>query len=115
MSVVEDYLNTQPDDVRIVLQHVRDSVIEACPSATEVITYGMPGYKYKNKYLIAFLKFKDHYSIFPGAGAIERFASELEAYKISKGTIQFTEHSPLSNSLINKIIVSRMQDIDKTS
>lgn len=69
MSVVDDYLNGSSPQ-KEALQRVCRIIRQATPTAEEVITYGMPGFKYQKKYLIAFAGFKDHMSIFPGARAI---------------------------------------------
>ncbi len=111
MGVVSDYLQTTSEPQKTTLVHISEVIRADCPDATEVITYGMPGYKYKGKYLIAFSAFKDHLSIFPGSGAIEAYAQELAKFKTSKGTIQFSPESPLSDELLKKIIAHRINDI----
>lgn len=114
MSVVSDYLQTTSEPQKTALARVSEVIKATCPDAAEVITYGMPGYKYKGKYLIAFSAFKDHLSVFPGSGAIETYTQELSKFKTSKGTIQFTPESPLSDELLKKIIANRMNDIDSS-
>lgn len=80
-------------------------VHELCPDAEEVKTYGMPGFKYKGKYLLSFAAFKDHLSLFPGAEAPAQLEEKLTAYRRSKGTIQFTLEQPLPDDLLREIIL----------
>ena len=44
---VEEYLNAQPADFKLVLEKLRAQIKAAAPKAEESISYGMPAYKYK--------------------------------------------------------------------
>lgn len=112
MSVIDTYLNTVAAPERSELQKIRNTVLQVVPEAKEVITYGMPGFKYQGKYLISFAAFKDHLSIFPGSEAVAEFESRLGEYKLSKGTIQFSLEKPLPDKLLRGIIESCKQAID---
>lgn len=114
MSVIDEYLKDVPATQRAELERVRDIIKKTAPDAEEVITYGMPGFKYQKKYLIAFSAFKNHMSVFPGSGAIEDLQDKLEAYKTSKGTLQFTAEHTLPESLIRSLVTNRMKAIDKS-
>ncbi|HSW79963.1 MAG TPA: DUF1801 domain-containing protein [Candidatus Saccharimonadales bacterium] len=112
MTVIDTYLKTISEADAAELERIRDIVHEVVPEATEVITYGMPGFKYKGKYLVAFNSFKDHLSIFPGAKPTAVLSDKLGEYKLSKGTIQFTLEKPLPDSLIKEMIDVRVAEID---
>ena len=111
MKVVDEYIARLNEPQRLALAHVCQIIQQTAPGAEAVITYGMPGFKYKGKYLISFGTFKDHMSIFPGADAIEAHKESLNNFKISKGTIQFTGEHHLPDSLLVSIIEHRMRDI----
>ncbi len=113
MSVIDDYLEEISEPQKSELQRIRRVILQAVPDAEEVMTYGMPGFKYKGKYLISFANFKDHMSIFPGSAPIEHYKNQLKNYKISKGTIQFTLENPISDTLLTKIIKSSSNEINK--
>ena len=70
MSVVDDYLKNLPEPQKAELERIRKIVKQTVPEAEEVISYGVPGFKYKGKYLITFAAFKDHLSLFPGSAPI---------------------------------------------
>lgn len=114
MSAIDDLLQKTPEAQHAALQKIRESIHVQVPEAEEVMTYGMPGFKYKGKYLIAFAAFKDHMSIFPGAEVTTLFKSELAGYKTSKGTIQFSVDKPLPPELLQKIITHCVERIDAT-
>ncbi len=106
MSVIDDYLAPLDDPQKAELERVRGFITRIVPDAKEVLTYGMPGFKYRGKYLISFAAFKDHLSVFPGSGPIEELKDELKTYTTSKGTIQFTLEHRLSDELLTKIITA---------
>ncbi len=114
MSVIDDYLKDYSQPEREALERVRTIVKEAAPEAEEVITYGMPGFKYKKKYLIAFAPFKDHLSIFPGANPTEMMKGKLDGFTLSKGTIQFTLDKPIPKEIIKQLLQIRIKDIETT-
>src|SRR5579863_6078128 len=104
MSVIDDYLDKVNDPEKAELKKIRSIVKKIVPEAQEVITYGMPGYNYKGKYLLAFCVFKDHLGLFPTSGPIESLKDKLTDFKTSKGGIQFTPFKPLPESLVKDII-----------
>ena len=112
MSVIDEYLQNVNEPQKSELQRIRQLIKETLPDIEEVISYAMPGFKYKGKYLVTFAAFKDHMSIFPGAEAIEVLGPKLAGYKISKGTVQFTIEKPLPDSVIKEMVLIRKADID---
>lgn len=106
-SLVNAYLeNVDREDFRKALQRLREVIREEAPEAEEVISYGMPGYKYKG-YLVGFAAFKGHCSFFPGGTALD-FADRLKDFKISKGTIQFSPDHPIPEPLVREIVRARV-------
>lgn len=113
MTVIDDYLQKVEPAQREALERVRRICMEVVPDAEDTIGYGMPVLKYKGKYLIGFCQFKNHMSVFPGAGALETMHAKLDGYITSKGTIQFTLEKPLSEAIITEMIKLRYDDIVK--
>lgn len=113
MSAVDDYLDKVGPVQRAELERVRATIKKVAPEAEEVITYAMPGFKYKGKYLIAYAPFKDHLSVFPGAGAVESLKDELDGFTVSKGTVQFTLEKPLPDAMLTKLVEARIHEISK--
>jgi uncharacterized protein YdhG (YjbR/CyaY superfamily) len=112
MKKIDDHLATLSQPERDALQRIRNIVNQHVPDAQEVISYGMPAFRYKTKYLIAYQAFKDHMSIFPGSQAIVAFEDQLGAHKISKGTVQFTTDNQLPESLLLGMVRQRISEID---
>ena len=105
MSEIDSYLTkTATDSQREKLEHVRALVKEWVPDAEETIGYGIPVLKLNGKYLIGFAAFKNHMSIFPGAAPVADLEEKLAGFKLSKGTIQFTEDNLIPDALLKEIV-----------
>ena len=113
MSKIDEYLKHVTPSQRTELERVRTIIKQAVPDAEETIGYGIPTFKYKGKNLIHFAAFKDHMSLFPTASPVEEMKEELSKFKLSKGTIQFTEANPISEAIIVNLIALRLEDINK--
>jgi uncharacterized protein YdhG (YjbR/CyaY superfamily) len=113
MSVIDDYLSKIDEPKKTELEKIRAIVHGTLNDCEEVISYGMPAFKYQGKYLIGFNSFKDHLSLFPTSEPIERMKNELKDFKTSRGTIQFSVEHPISEDLIRKLIKIRAQNISK--
>ena len=113
-TTVEEYLARVPEPARTTLSKVRAAIrASAGPEATEVISYGMPGFRYKGM-LVWYAAFKEHCSFFPGnASLIDEFGEDLAGYSTSKGTIRFPLDKPLPAALIRKIVRTRMAENER--
>jgi len=107
---VADYLNAVPPAQRALLKRVRQTIRAAAPKATEVISYGMPGYKHHGM-LVYFAAFKDHCSLFGvGTRLMEKHKKALAPFKKSKGTIQFTVEQALPLALVKQLVKARVAE-----
>jgi uncharacterized protein YdhG (YjbR/CyaY superfamily) len=111
-KTVDEYLKRVPEPARSALQQVRTIVRAVAPSrATEVISYGIPTFKYDGM-LMSFAAFSDHCSLFPGAGPIAEFSNQLKPFPTTKGTIRFAPDKPLPVNLLKKIVRSRIAELE---
>lgn len=110
MSFVDEYLASVPTAEKAQLERIREIVHEIIPDVEEVKTYGMPGFKYKGKYIASFAAFKDHLSFFPGA-IPEDILPKLKGFIVSKGTIQFTLDKPIPKEVIRELLERRVSVI----
>jgi uncharacterized protein YdhG (YjbR/CyaY superfamily) len=108
---VEEYLAAVPEPFRTALRSLRAIIRDAAPDATEQISYGMPSYKL-GRPLVSFAAFKNHCSLFGMSGGLfDELDRELQGWRTSKGTIQFTPERPLPEALVRKIIAARRAEI----
>lgn len=112
-NTVDEYLSLIPEPARGTLDKLRATIRSVVPAETEeVISYGMPAFKYK-KVLVWYAAFSDHCSLFPTGAVIEKFKDELKGYRVSKGTIHFgvsrsSQDKPLPAALLKKMVKARL-------
>lgn len=72
---IEEYINTFPEDVQIILGKIKQTILRAAPEAIETISYGISTFKLNGKYLVYFAAWKNHIGFYPmpsGAKAQKR-------------------------------------------
>jgi len=111
-KTVDEYLAGVPEPAHSTLQKIRAAIRSAVPAeATEVISYGIPAFKYK-EVLVWYAAFAKHCSLFPTAAVIDQFKDELKDFTLSKGTIQFPTDKPLPLALVKKMVKVRVQQVE---
>jgi uncharacterized protein YdhG (YjbR/CyaY superfamily) len=110
-KTVDQYLAGIPEPAQSTLKHIRRVIRSVVPAeTTEVISYGIPMFKYRGM-LVGYAAFKNHCSLFPtGSGVIEKFEKELEGFPTSRGTIRFPSDKPLPDSLLKNIVKTRVAE-----
>jgi uncharacterized protein YdhG (YjbR/CyaY superfamily) len=107
---IDTYISMQPETIQPSLQQLRQLIKSVAPEAEEVISYGMPAFKWKGM-LVGFAAAKTHIGFYPWNGStVEYFKEELKSYGTSPGAIRFDNDKPLPVALIKKIIKWRMKE-----
>ena len=106
---VDTYISEFPSETQKVLQQLRMTIKEVAPKATEIISYGMPAFKF-NGILVWYAAYTKHIGFYPKASGIEVFKKELSQYKGAKGSVQFPLGQPLPIELISRIVKFRMTE-----
>jgi uncharacterized protein YdhG (YjbR/CyaY superfamily) len=106
---IDEYIATFPEEVQVLLQKLRTIIREAAPDAEETISYQIPTFNL-NGNLVHFAAYKKHIGFYPTSSGIERFKSELSAYKWAKGSVQFPLDKPIPFELISKIVAFRIRE-----
>jgi uncharacterized protein YdhG (YjbR/CyaY superfamily) len=109
-SDVDKYLAKVPPAARATLEKLRQTIKAAAPDATEVISYGMPIFKYQGM-LVGFAAFTNHCSFFVmGRDAMKAHEDELKRYDTSKSAIRFPMDKPLPKALVKKLVKARIEE-----
>ena len=105
-ETVDEYILSQDEDIREMLQRVRSAIRDQLPDATEKISWSMPTY-WKGHNIIHFAAFKKHIGLYPGPEAVEQFADLLDkaGCTYSKGSIRIPCSDELPLELIAEIAV----------
>ena len=117
-ETVDAYLAALPGDARGVLEGIGETIRRAAPDAEEVISYGIPLYKLGGKHLIGFGASKRHLSLFvTDSEVLREYEQELAAFDHAgtKTTIRFTVDNPLPAALVEKVVKSRMRELERGS
>ena len=105
---VDDYISDFPEDIQSVLEKIRATIRKAAPDALEMISYGIPAFKFQGKPLVYFAAFKNHIGFYPTPTGIKEFEKDLSIYKQGKGSVQFPIDKPMPLELIGKIVKYRV-------
>jgi uncharacterized protein YdhG (YjbR/CyaY superfamily) len=109
---VDEYIASQPEGVRSVLDRVRSAIRKAVPGAEEVISYKIPTYKLHGGPVLYFAGWKRYYSLYPvSEHIVAAFKDELAPYKVNKATIRFPLSEPVPVKLIERIAKFRANEL----
>jgi uncharacterized protein YdhG (YjbR/CyaY superfamily) len=106
---VPEYIAAAPKETRAQLRELRRLVKAAVPKADEVISYGMPYYKYNGRPLAGFATFKEHIGVFalPVHGS-----KEAKPYVHAKGTVHLPIGERMPTALLTRLLKQRAKLID---
>lgn len=108
-SPIDNYIRTFSGKAKEKLEEMRKILREEAPEAQEKISYGMPTY-YLFGNLVHFAGYANHLGFYPTPSGIKNFMDEIQNYKTSKGTIQFSLDEPLPEQLIRRIMRFRREE-----
>ena len=108
-KTIDEYISTFPEDVRRILNELRQTIKEAAPEAEETINYQIPTFTL-NGNLVHFAAFENHIGFYPTPRGMEAFKRELSGYKSAKGSVQFPSKEPLPLPLIRRIVEYRVKE-----
>ncbi len=112
-TTVDEYLAGLPDAQRAWMAELRATIKAAAPTADEVITYKMPGFKTHGRFLVSYDAYKRHYSLFPASDEVVRgLGAAVEPYLAGRGTIRFPAERPVPVDLVRRIIEIRVAEND---
>jgi uncharacterized protein YdhG (YjbR/CyaY superfamily) len=113
---VDDYIAAQPQEVREMLQCVRQTIRKTAPDAEEMISYKIPAYKLAGEPVVYFGAWKGFYSIYPATRTLlAAFEKELAAHDVRKSTIRFSFENPVPVRVIGRLVKFRSREAGEKS
>lgn len=107
---MDEYIAGFPNDVQEILEKIRVTIRKAAPDAEETISYQIPTFTLKGRYLVYFAAYKKHIGLYPAPTGIEEFKNEMSIYGSGKGTLKFPLDKPIPFDLISKIVKFRVKE-----
>lgn len=104
-STVDEYIAARPEQTRHRLEELRAAVLEAAPDATEVISYGMPTYRLGGQ-RVHFGAARRHCALY--GVPVEALTDQLEGYRTSTGTVQFSLDRPIPAELVRTLVAAKL-------
>ena len=115
-TTVDEYLATKSEAQRAGLVAMREAIRAAAPTADEVITYKMPGFKTHGRFLVSYDAFKAHFSLFPASDVVvAELGDDIRPYLSGSGTIRFPAAEPIPTELIARIVAIRLRENDEAA
>ena len=111
-NTIEAFISNFPEDVRIILQKIRQIIRDEAPQAEECINYGIPTFKL-NGNLVHFSAYKNHIGFYPSPSGIREFNDELSEFEHAKGSVKFPLDLDIPYDLIRKIVKFRVKENQK--
>jgi uncharacterized protein YdhG (YjbR/CyaY superfamily) len=111
---VDAYLATLPDDIRAALERLREVIRATVPDVSENISYQVPTFNYRGRFLVSFAARGQRGSFFVrNLELIDAHRAELAAFDTSGGTIHFSTDEPLAEQLVVRLVRARMTQTDE--
>lgn len=111
---VDDYIARAPKEQRAALTRLRQTIRAAAPRTTELVSYGMAGFKQGRDRVAYFAYWKSHVALYgTSRDFLDAHADEVAPYVQSKGTLQFPASRPLPYGLVTRIVRARIAELEK--
>jgi uncharacterized protein YdhG (YjbR/CyaY superfamily) len=113
---VDEFLGSVEEPKRSKLEALRRTILEIVPDAEQVISYRVPAFRVHGKIVAGFAAFSDHLSYLPFSGSVlGQLADELDGYTMTKSSLHFPVAHTLPKPLVEKLIATRLADIERRS
>ena len=109
-NTIDKYIAMQPEPFRAGLLELRSIIRSLVPQAEEMISYQVPCFKF-HYMLVGIGVNKKYLSLYPMSSALtKKMGDDLKGIKISGTTLHFVPGEPLPKAVIEKIVITRLQE-----
>ena len=111
-DAVEAYYAQQPEPQRSTLLAMRTTLARLLPAAEQVISYGVPTFKFRGKGVAGLAGFTSHCGYLPMSGSVTSVLAErLDGYSVTKGSVKTPIDQPLPDDLIEALVDARLAEL----
>ena len=105
---VDVYLAALPAEQRELLQALRERVAALAPEAVDTISYGMPAFRLRDRFLLSYAGWKGHCSIYAiHDQLLAKYEADLHENARTNGGLHFSTAHPLPDALIDEFVRAR--------
>ena len=109
------YINNLLPEERKILGEIRNQILTIAPDLEERLSRGVPFFYYQGKRAVGFRSSKKHLSFFIMDGnVLKDLHSDIEKLNYSSTVIKFSVQNPLPKTLIQKLVIARIAEIEKS-
>ncbi len=101
---IDEYIACFPTEVQEILEKIRMTIKRVAPDAAEAISYQIPAFNLRGRYLVYFAAYEKHVALYPSPGKNPAFKEDVSAYASGKATLRFALDKPIPLALIGKIV-----------
>jgi uncharacterized protein YdhG (YjbR/CyaY superfamily) len=112
-ETVDEYIESFPEGVRLILEELRSTIRSSAPEAVEVISYRIPTFKLGGKSLIYFAAWKNHIGVYPVPATNEDLDRQLAPYRSGADTLRFPLRDPMPLGLIENVVQFLVQRLSE--
>lgn len=110
-DTIDEYISRFSGDVAERLRDIRQIIQHVLPDSEEIISYGMPAYRYHGKVAVYFAGYAGHVGLYPTASCMRAFEKKLSDHVHSKGAVQFRHDERLPRGLIREMVMFRKKEL----
>lgn len=102
-ATIDDYIASFGDDVRPILERVREAIHAGAPGGEERIKYGMPAIAYEGRHTVYFAGWKNHVAVYPLYHTEdEELERQFAPFRAAKDALHFPYTKPVPYDLIER-------------
>ena len=106
---IDNYIENFPEDIKEILNKIRQIGKKLAPNAIEKISYQIPSF-HENGIVFYYAAFKNHFSIFPPIKGDAELLEKVKPYANPKGNLLFKYKNPIPYDLIEKVVLQLIKE-----
>jgi uncharacterized protein YdhG (YjbR/CyaY superfamily) len=109
VATVDEYQQALPDDVRPLLQRIREAIRAVVPGVGETISYGMPTFTLDGRSLVHVAVWKKHIGVYPLPEMDDELERDVEPYRGTRDTLRL----PLDDvrlDLLERVVAAMVRE-----
>ena len=108
---VDEYLSALPADQRAALETLRAQLRALLPGATEVISYRLPTFRYRDRMIVSYGATGSHCGLYVLSNTLlEPFRERLRGFQTGKGTVRFAPGHPVPSDIVAALVRAKMAE-----